>query len=119
MRYLLLLIIAFCFSCKKKNEFPLHRVTFIMYSQCVPYTFSYSDNVSGHSENITTQHYSKVVDLTELQYQNQMGVTKIGSTYPDSIYVRADIDGKYIDNSMRINCSCSASVMVELNQAHQ
>jgi hypothetical protein len=102
-------------SCKKKEQ--THQVVMRCYSICTPYTFGYTDKDGDHSETITTKNYSKSFEVIDGQLSKQMGVTKIGKAFPDSIYVRAEIDGKITEEDEFINCPCDAMVTIQLSQA--
>lgn len=120
-KILLILCIGITFfSCKKEEENivpPLHSVTMTMYSQRVPYTFAYSDSDGDRSETVTTQNYSKTFNVSDYEYENQMGVIKIGTVFPDSLYVRANVDGKMVEQGVFINCPCSADALIQLQNA--
>lgn len=116
MKYILLFLATVLLSCKKDNE-PTHTATFTLYSQHTPYTFAYSDIGGDHVETITTQNYTKSFDVTDSQFQKLMGIDNIGTAYPDSLYVRADINGKHITRSYYFNCACDAQLYVQLSQA--
>lgn len=117
MRYLLILILFVFVSCKKETHPPVHSATITAYSVHTPYMVSYSDVNGDHTETVTTNNYSKTFDVTESNYQVFMGVDNIGTTFPDSIYVRADVNGKTVSNSFAINCPCDATAYIQLSQA--
>lgn len=102
-------------ACKKEPQ--TQTATITTYSLCTPYSFSWSDKDGDHTQTITSQSFSKTFEVTEDQLDNNMGATKIGTVFPDSIHVHATIDGKTVDAETVVNCACSATAMILLNQA--
>lgn len=117
MRHITFFIAIALLSCNKDSEPPVYSATFTLYSQQTPYTFAYSDVSGDHIETVTTQNYTKTFDVPDSEMQRLMGIDNIGTAYPDSLYVRADINGKHVERSYYFNCACDAQLYVQLSQA--
>lgn len=115
--FLFLIGIVIFSSCKKEDSIPVYSVTFTLYSIHTPYIFSYTDKTDiAKCDTITTQNFTKTFEVTSREWDRVMGASNIGTTFPDSLYVSADMDGKTKTVSHRTNVSGSFGVSLQLSQ---
>lgn len=92
-------IFLFCLvGCKKeKPEDQLHDATLTFYSQHSPFVIKYTDNNAWHTDTITGNNHTRNIKVAEYDFNKSQQIKSVASYPVDSLYIRADIDGKKVD----------------------
>ena len=105
------------FGCKKeKSEDQLHDATLTFYSQHSPFVIKYTDNNVWHTDTITGNTHSKSIKVAEYDFNKSQQIKSIQAYPSDSLYIRADVDGKKVDRGFK-GLYMQIEIDVSLSQA--
>lgn len=105
-------------GCQKENNHKrFHQVTYTMYSMNPKFAFGHTEdlNTSGSVDTIYSNTYSVTLDVSEDVFTNEQGITSVISSQVDSLYIRAEYDGKKVEHGFR---STGGPFSVSINLAN-
>ena len=112
-------IIIICLTGCKKEENPenkMHDATLTFYSQHSPFIVKYIDSGSWHTDTITGNTHSKSIKVAEYDFNKSQQIKSVASYPSDSLYIRADVDGKMVDRGFK-GLYMKIEIDVSLSQA--
>jgi hypothetical protein len=104
-------------SCKKKEnqtEKETQIIKYTCYSEKGNFQFKYIDKKNNwHDTTINSHSYTLLLDQIQ---ENYRFATQLNSTGPDSVYLKAESDGKKVDHGGRAQIGETINLGVQLTQ---
>lgn len=98
----LALFIAVLTGCKKESiSDKVYDATLTYYSMHAPFTIKYTDSGVWYTETITGNSCIKQIKATQGDFAYSQQIKSVASYPVDSLYIRADIDGKKAERGFK------------------
>ncbi len=86
---------------KEKDENRVYNVTLSYYSQNPKFEIRYIDNGTLHTDTIYAKTFSKSIKVLASDFSFEPSIGSLIQTSSDSLYIRADVDGKKVEKGFR------------------